>query len=276
MAEVRIGEFARMSRLSAKALRLYDELGLLPPAHVDPESGHRFYEVGQLERARLVASLRQIGVPLAQITVIVDLGPSEAADAISRSWVDIETHYVGRREMAAYLVDYLRGTTSMTYEVQPAPCRLGPCCASRARCKAKRAPGRLGRSSWAFKERPAPSVEGRAGAFFAIYYGEVNDDSDGPIEWCMPIADDQVDALAPCERELTVRTERAHDEAYVHRGAAPATGAQAQLIGESLRGWVAEHKRRPNDLCVRLTYLAPPPGAVAGTGPDCDFALPID
>jgi len=56
-----IGEFARSSGLSLKALRLYDELELLPPARVDPGSGYRFYEVGQLEQARLVAALRQIG-----------------------------------------------------------------------------------------------------------------------------------------------------------------------------------------------------------------------
>jgi len=53
-----IGEFARRSRLSPKALRLYDELGLLPPARVEDDSGYRFYEVGQLEQARLVAALR--------------------------------------------------------------------------------------------------------------------------------------------------------------------------------------------------------------------------
>lgn len=50
-----IGAFARGSRLSAKALRLYDELGLLTPARVDPVSGYRFYDPAQLERARLVA-----------------------------------------------------------------------------------------------------------------------------------------------------------------------------------------------------------------------------
>ena len=69
-----IGEFARLSRLSPKALRLYDELGLLPPAEVDPDSGYRWYAAGQLDSARLVASLRQIGLPLAQITG--DPGPA--------------------------------------------------------------------------------------------------------------------------------------------------------------------------------------------------------
>jgi PPM family protein phosphatase len=74
-----IGEFARLSRLSAKALRLYDELGLLPSAQVDPGSGYRWYAAGQLDSARLLASLRQIGAPLAQIQLILSLEPEAAA-----------------------------------------------------------------------------------------------------------------------------------------------------------------------------------------------------
>ncbi len=67
-----IGAFARASRLSPKALRLYDSLGLLKPAHVDEVSGYRFYRPDQLERARLVAWLRRIGMPLARIQVVCD------------------------------------------------------------------------------------------------------------------------------------------------------------------------------------------------------------
>ena len=54
-----IGEFARAARLSPKALRLYDELGLLRPFRVDEWSGYRYYAPSQLERARLVAWLRR-------------------------------------------------------------------------------------------------------------------------------------------------------------------------------------------------------------------------
>jgi hypothetical protein len=50
-----ISEFARRSRLSPKALRLYDEMGLLPPDRVDAVTGYRFYEVEQIEPARLRA-----------------------------------------------------------------------------------------------------------------------------------------------------------------------------------------------------------------------------
>lgn len=56
MEEMSIGEFARRSRLSPKALRLYDGLGLLSPARVDELSGYRYYERGQLEQAGLIAT----------------------------------------------------------------------------------------------------------------------------------------------------------------------------------------------------------------------------
>jgi PPM family protein phosphatase len=56
VGQMSIGEFARRSRLSAKALRLYDDLGLLPPARVDEDSAYRFYDAVQLKQARLIAA----------------------------------------------------------------------------------------------------------------------------------------------------------------------------------------------------------------------------
>jgi DNA-binding transcriptional MerR regulator len=74
-----IGEFARLSRLSQKALRLYDELGLLRPFRVDEWSGYRYYAPSQLERARLVAWLRRLGMPLAQIGAASSTAPGRPA-----------------------------------------------------------------------------------------------------------------------------------------------------------------------------------------------------
>ena len=67
-----IGQFARASRLSQKALRLYDENGLLPPAHVHTESGYRFYRLSQLRDATLIGLLRGAGMPLAEIRRVLD------------------------------------------------------------------------------------------------------------------------------------------------------------------------------------------------------------
>src|SRR2546427_2564843 len=62
-----IGAFARSTGLSAKALRGYDELGLLRPASVDPDTGYRSYSSEQLARGRVIRKLRELDVPLAEI-----------------------------------------------------------------------------------------------------------------------------------------------------------------------------------------------------------------
>ena len=64
---VPIGRFSRMTRLSIKALRLYDGLGLLTPAWVDPSSSYRYYRLGQANRAEAIRVLRQVDMPLEEI-----------------------------------------------------------------------------------------------------------------------------------------------------------------------------------------------------------------
>ncbi|WP_317442667.1 MerR family transcriptional regulator [Streptomyces collinus] len=66
-----IGEMARDSGLGVSALRFYDRAGVLVPAWVDPVSGYRWYEPGQLEEARLLARLRRAGMPLPDIRLVL-------------------------------------------------------------------------------------------------------------------------------------------------------------------------------------------------------------
>jgi protein phosphatase len=114
-----IGEFARAARLSPKALRLYDELGLLTPARVDPVSGYRFYQPGQLERARLVAWLRRLGMPLARIRVVCDLPRAAAAAEVAAFWAQTEADLASRRDLAAALISEL--TAKETVMTAPGP-----------------------------------------------------------------------------------------------------------------------------------------------------------
>lgn len=66
-----IGRMARESGLSVSALRFYDGAGVLIPATVDPASGYRYYTPDQVVTARLVASLRRVGMPLAGIREVL-------------------------------------------------------------------------------------------------------------------------------------------------------------------------------------------------------------
>jgi DNA-binding transcriptional MerR regulator len=69
-----IGRFSELTRLSQKALRLYDELGLLPAAEVDPDTGYRRYRPDQAERARAIRLLRQAGCSLVETREVLQAG----------------------------------------------------------------------------------------------------------------------------------------------------------------------------------------------------------
>ena len=288
MEEVSIGEFARRSRLSIKALRLYDELGVLVPARVDEASGYRYYDVAQLEAARLVAMLRQLELPLATIKELLVCDPVGAAERIAAHWREVESAHDARRELVDYLVNLLSGKKSVMYEVatREIPERSVLCL---KRNVDEQGAWALGKEFIAIvRERPLPKMEGREGAMFSIYWGEVSADSDGPVEWCKPVPESDAKALASHYPELSLRTEPAHREAYVAlpNDAIPAgpggnPGVQWQLASEALRAWWDEHginpevlEIRPEDLGVRITYLSSEP-VTETSAPYCDFAVPF-
>lgn len=272
-----IGEFAGRSQLSPKALRLYDELGLLPPARVDGSSGYRYYSDDQLERARLIAALRRLQMPLAQIKTIAGLEPAAAAERIHAFWEGAEVEHSARRRLATALVDRLNGKRSIMYEVNT---RTIP--ERRILCLKRHVDGEAG--AWALgkefigvlRGHDLPRIDGREGAAFCIYWGEVSADSDGPLEWCRPVPEDQATALSAVVPGLTLRTEPAHQEAFVDVGpGGEPTSTDWQLVSDSLRAWAEEHAARPSDLGVRLTYLWGGGPVTAASRPDCDFAVPL-
>jgi PPM family protein phosphatase len=107
VALLTIGAFAKASGLSPKALRLYDDLGLLAPAMVDPQTGYRHYQRDQLDQARLVAWLRRIGMPLARIMPLTRLGSEAAAREVAEFWDQVEADVAERRAVASFLVEHL-------------------------------------------------------------------------------------------------------------------------------------------------------------------------
>jgi DNA-binding transcriptional MerR regulator len=281
--EISIGEFARRSRLSLKALRLYDERGVLVPSRVDQASGYRYYDTAQLEEARLVVMLRQLQLPLATVKELLACDPADAAARIAEHWRHAETAHDARRGLADHLVSRLSGKKSVMYEVatREIPERSLLCL---KRNVAEQEMWAFGKEFIAImRERPLPKIEGREGAAFCIWWGLVNADGDGPIEWCAPVPAAQAESLAPHYPELTLRTEPAHLEAFVALPN-PDEGdevAHWQLATGSLDAWAEEPKPEhegdrlaltPEDLGLRITYLA----SAYGTGePYRDMALPF-
>jgi DNA-binding transcriptional MerR regulator len=67
-----IGEFARLGAVSTRTLRHYDEIGLLPPAEVDPVTGYRSYSARQLQQLNRIVALKDLGLTLGQIRQLLD------------------------------------------------------------------------------------------------------------------------------------------------------------------------------------------------------------
>jgi effector-binding domain-containing protein len=64
---IKIGDFSKLARVSIKALRYYDEIGLLKPVKVDQFTGYRYYETGQLSRLTRIIALKDMGLSLEEI-----------------------------------------------------------------------------------------------------------------------------------------------------------------------------------------------------------------
>src|SRR5262249_61708643 len=79
-----IGDFSRMTHLSVKALRHYHDVGLLVPAEIDPASGYRCYEPGQVPLAQVIRRFRDLGMPLNEIREVLqasDVGGPQPGDS---------------------------------------------------------------------------------------------------------------------------------------------------------------------------------------------------
>ena len=281
MTEISIGEFARRSRLSLKALRLYDKRGVLVPSRVDRASGYRYYDTAQLDQARLVVMMRELQLPLKAVRELLACDPAEAGKRIAEHWRDAEAAHDARRELADYLVGRFSGKKRIVYEVatREMPERSLLCLKRNVSVQRQFA---FGKEFIAImRERPLPRIEGREGAAFCIYWSHPTPDGDGLIEWCAPVPQAGARALAEHYPELTLRTEPAHREMFV---ALPADygAAQWSLACESLDAWgqeqALEHQGdrltlTPDDLGLRTTYLAT--GPANNRVSDIDLAIPF-
>jgi effector-binding domain-containing protein len=71
---IKIGDFSKLSKVSVKTLRYYDEMGLLQPIETDRSSGYRYYSLDQLPRLNRILALKDLGFSLDQIAQALDNG----------------------------------------------------------------------------------------------------------------------------------------------------------------------------------------------------------
>jgi DNA-binding transcriptional MerR regulator len=87
-----IGEFSRITHLSIKTLRRYHEGGLLEPAHVDPQSGYRYYSLDQVPAAQIIRRFRELGMPVREVAaLVVSTDPDARAALIAQHLERLES-----------------------------------------------------------------------------------------------------------------------------------------------------------------------------------------
>jgi DNA-binding transcriptional MerR regulator len=173
-----IGEFAAASRLSLKALRLYDENGLLPPTRVDGDSGYRYYRPEQLPTATTIRLLRACGMPLAEIRAYLASPSGVTLEEYERSLAD---ELVERRRILRYLRRRLK--EEPMFEVQTKQVESQPYV---GRTKRTRVPELEPFIVETIKDLMAANEP--SGNAFAVYHGAVNEQDDGPVEVGLPTA----------------------------------------------------------------------------------------
>lgn len=262
-----IGRFSRASRLSLKALRLYAELGLLTPAHVDERSGYRYYAPAQLEHARLVSALRQLEMPLARIAELLELPDIERARAVEEYWRGVEDEVGVKRHLRAGVLRRLRNEVEIMHEVKTRTVPERKLLSIEERTLADELPNVIKRSMEALITHAKQAGVEQAGPMLVIYHVIVSLDADGPVEVCMPVTG----AVEPFGN-ARVRLEPAYEEAYARITVAEVEYPRILRAYESVETWLEQSGKTP---------IAPPREvyftAWDGLGPDddaCDIAFP--
>ncbi len=265
-----IGTFAERTRLSPKALRLYDRLGLLPPARTDPVSGYRFYGEDQVAAARLVALLRRLGMPLPVIADIAAKPPAEAAEAVASYWAGVESVMADRRVLVSYIQARLTGGDMARYDIATRNIPERTLLSISRHLHMDETDAFFG-DAFARLRSAAPGVEGIAGAPFLVFYGEVSDDSDGPMELCRPVA--RGSAVDPALADIQVRVEPAHDEVFIRLRMQDMGWPALMPAVDALEAWMRGQRREPAG-ALRQVLIADQRTAAPDT-PVCDLSVPL-
>lgn len=183
-----IGEFATASRLSSKALRIYDNRGIIPPAFIDPDSGYRYYGKDQLDRARLVRLLRQIEMPLGRIQVVVQAEPSEVDQLVRTYASDYSARISHVQNTIRQVLDILsKEKSAMSYKAEEMQLDAQQIVSITSHVYVHELDVRIKEDLNALQVLAAKQEGEIVGPPLGIYHGSISDESNGPIEVCLPL-----------------------------------------------------------------------------------------
>ena len=118
-----------------------------------------------------------------------------------------------------------------------------------------------------------PGMAGIAGCPFLVFYGEVSEDSDGPVELCRPVAADITANPAAAMADVQCRVEPAHDEAFIRLAMKDMGWPALAPAVDALEAWTREQGREPAG-ALRQVLIADQRTATPDTQV-CDLSIPL-
>jgi DNA-binding transcriptional MerR regulator len=186
-----IGTFASMTRLSIKALRLYDELGILQPLNIDPQSGYRYYGVDQLSSARMIRNMRDMDMPLATIRRVLAILPVSQAQAelLVHQHLEVRERQLEQiKVLALQFTQQLKPEANkMSLEVEVKEIPTQQIISITRHHKLDGLSEQIQKDCAALFTLAEEEGVVPTDAPFGIYHGAINEQEDGPIETCVPV-----------------------------------------------------------------------------------------
>ncbi|WP_326645980.1 MerR family transcriptional regulator [Streptosporangium sp. NBC_01755] len=231
---VLIGTFSTMTRLSVKALRRYDELGLLRPAKVDASSGYRYYALSQAGRAESIRRLRALDMPIEEIKRVLAASPADVSGLLAEHRRRLRVERDRHDHMLAVITRLINGEESLMHyaiTVEALPTQT----VASVRCHTDLA-GISATIAEGFGTLMGVLTEaGRhpAGSPFLVFHDVIDADNDGDIDVCIPIESPvaapppvQVGQMAAATAAVTTHRGRYDEIASAYH---------------ALTTWIAEH-----------------------------------
>jgi len=224
---LRIGEFARIGRVTVKALRHYEAMGLLSPVEVDPSTGYRAYDPKQLEALTRILLLRDLGFSLKTIASLLR-DPTRLASAVERRRSELAEALAADRRRLRRL-DAFRAALSRNPAPPPVLVRSVPDSAALAAREV--VSGGDGQITELFERLEAEAARrgARAPQSPFLLFHDGTDETKLDVEVCVPI---KPESLGPSGTRIVPGCASAG--AIVYRG----PYAQTPSLFEELARWV--------------------------------------
>jgi len=220
--------------------------------------------------------LRRLDMPLAQVAEIVSAPGPLGVERLTSYWESFERRVAGQRELVAHIRSRLSGEkgTVALCEVREREVPEQLVLTEQRHVQVEQLPAWIGAAMGRLM-KAARTLGGVAGDPFVVYYGEVNEDSDGPAEACMPIAPSS-DSSADLPESVSthaLRFEPAHREAYVRLRKAQVAFPQILSAYDGVAQWATannvEITGAPREIYFADFRSAAPADEV------CDVAFPV-